>query len=162
MAANVNAIAKTTGSEVVPEKKQKRGYVHCKDKFGTARLTEMPSQLVKPPGIEECPVVMEAKLVGVHEMFGDKPYKGALLAIEVEIVRVSVYEELRLKGCENRIDADQWRPMIMMFSELYGLRHGKLDHSRLAEIDEECYRLPRQQKKINGEEIDKTHSRVNG
>ena len=140
--ANVNAIAKTTGSEVVPEKKAQRGYVHCKDKFGTAKLTEMKSKIVQPPGIEECPVSMEAKFVAKHEMWAYGPAKGGGMAIEVEIVAVSVHEKLRMEGYKNRINPDAWKPMIMMFSHFYGLREGKLVHSRLAEIDEEMYRMP--------------------
>ena len=147
MTANVNAIAKTTGTKVVPDGKKGRGYVHLKDKFGTAHLTEMESQIVKPPGIQECPVSMEAKLVAVHEMFGNKSLKGLLLAIEVEIVRVTVHEHLRKEGYENRIEGDNWKPMIMMFSEFYGLKQGKLVHSRLAEIEEESYRLPKEPEK---------------
>jgi hypothetical protein len=54
-------------------------------------------------------------------------------AVEVKV--------LRLKGYENRIDTDRWRPMIMSLSELYGLEERKKAHSRLAEIDEERYRV---------------------
>ena len=48
---------------------------------------------------------------------------------------------LRLKGYENRIDTDRWRPIIMSLSGLYGLEERKKAHSRLAEIDEERYRV---------------------
>jgi hypothetical protein len=50
---------------------------------------------------------------------------------------------LKLEGHKNRIDADAWNPMIMSFCELYGLEKGKLAKSRLAEIEEESYRMPR-------------------
>ena len=140
MASSVNAIARTTGSEVVPEGKNVRGYVHCKDKFGATGLTEMESKFVKPPGIQECPVSMEARLVEKKNLFGNKPVEGIeVFAFEVEIVKVSVHEKLRLKGFENRIDVDEWKPMIMMFSELFGLREGRLAKSRLAGIEEELY-----------------------
>lgn len=141
MQDNVNAIAKTTGSDPVPEAKVRLDYRHTKDKFGLGKMTPMPSNLVAPPGIEECPVSMEAKVVGVHEMFHGKEYQGGVVAIEVEIVRISVHDDIRLAGYKNRIDTDKWRPMIMSFSELYGLRDGKLVHSRLAEIEEEKYRF---------------------
>ena len=143
MTANVNAIARTTGTEEVPEMKVKRGYVHCKDKFGTAGLTELKSKIVEAPGIQECPVSMEAKLVAVHEMFGKETYQGLILAVEVEVLAVSVHEELKLDGYQNRINAEAWKPLIMMFSDFFGLKEKKLvAKSQLAEIEEESYRLP--------------------
>lgn len=62
-------------------------------------------------------------------------------AVEVKVLRVHLEPYLRLEGYENRIDTDKWRPMIMSFSELYGLEERKKAHSRLAEIDEERYRV---------------------
>jgi len=58
----------------------------------------------------------------------------------VKVLSVHVEPYLRLEGYENRIDTDKWRPMIMSFSELYGLEERKV-YSRLAEIDEEKYRV---------------------
>jgi flavin reductase (DIM6/NTAB) family NADH-FMN oxidoreductase RutF len=142
MAANINPIAKTTGSDPVPAGKVGRDYVHVKDKFGKANLTPLPSDIVSPPGIKECPAVMEAKLVAAHRFLGGQPYEGVILAIEVEILRVKVHNELRMEGHPNRINAEKWKPMIMMFCDFFGLRDGKVTHSRLAEIEEEKYRLP--------------------
>jgi flavin reductase (DIM6/NTAB) family NADH-FMN oxidoreductase RutF len=140
MAANVNAIARTTGTHPVPESKQGRGYTFVKDKFKCAGLTPLPSKNVTPSGVKECPVVMEAEVVAVHDMYGGRAVQGLVVAIEVRILRVSIHQELRLNGHRNRVDADKWKPMIMMFCDFYGLRNGKLDGSRLAEIEEELYR----------------------
>lgn len=140
MAGAVNSLARTTGSNPVPESKLRRGYQYVKDKFACAGLTPMESRYVAPPGVMECPVSMEAEMVGVHDMFEGQPFKGHIKSIEVKILRVSIHDELRLEGYKNRIDADRWKPMIMMFSELYGLKDGKLEHSRLADIKEEMYR----------------------
>lgn len=136
----VNAIARTTGTNPVPESKQGRGYRFVKDKFGAARVSELPSKIVACPGVKECPVVMEAEVVGVHEMYQGRVVEGLVLAVEVRVVRVSIHENLRLVGHRNRIDADKWKPMMMMFSDLYGLKDGKLEHSNLADIEEEMYR----------------------
>ncbi|RMZ83508.1 hypothetical protein DV737_g1546, partial [Chaetothyriales sp. CBS 132003] len=143
MVAAVNSIAKTTGSDPVPQKKVARGYVHLKDKFAAAGFTKFPSEKVAPPGISECPVVMEARLTAVHDMFGPTPAKGAIKALEVEIVNIKVHPRLKMDGHANRIDPDAWNPMIMSFCELYGVNRGKIGHSRLAEIDEESYRMPK-------------------
>ncbi|KIW74560.1 hypothetical protein Z517_11330 [Fonsecaea pedrosoi CBS 271.37] len=140
MAANVNALARTTGTDPVPSSKQDRGYEFVKDKFGCAGLTSLPSKKVAPPGIKECPAVMEAEVVAVHEMYGGRAVQGLVLAIEVRILRVSIHKELRLNGFRNRVDADKWKPLIMMFCDLYGLKDGKVKQSRLAEIEEELYR----------------------
>ena len=136
MGAAVNALARTTGTKDVPESKFGRGYRFEKDKFAIANLTPQPSETVEPPRITECPVQMEAELVGRYDALG-----GAIAVVEVRILRTHVLDELRLKGHANRIDPDAWHPMIMSFQHLYGLRAGKIANSRLAKIDEELYRL---------------------
>jgi flavin reductase (DIM6/NTAB) family NADH-FMN oxidoreductase RutF len=135
----VNAIARTTGSSPIPESKYARGYEHVKDKFGRAKLHSLPSKSVASPGIAECPVVMEAELVNTHALFEGQPFHGSVLALEVRITNVKIHRELKLEGHKNRVDADKWKPMIMI-CELYGLRPGKLAESTLAKIEEEMYR----------------------
>jgi flavin reductase (DIM6/NTAB) family NADH-FMN oxidoreductase RutF len=136
----VNAIARTTGSDPIPAGKLQRGYTHLKDKFGAAGLTPLPSTIVETPGIKECPVVMEAKLVDKYTMFKGDPFHGFAAVLELRIVNVKIHQELKLEGHGNRIDSDRWKPMIMMFCELYGLNNGKIAESKLAKIDEELYR----------------------
>lgn len=140
MGAYVNAIAKTTGSPVLSPKKQTLGYELCRDKFGRAGLTPQPSDLVRPPRIAECPVQMEVELVASNELMRDAPERGgAMLAIEVKVLRTHIQDDLRLPGHSNRVNADLWRPMIMSFQHLYGLAPKTID-SKLASIDEEKYR----------------------
>lgn len=141
MTQHVNALARTTGTPDIPAFKVKLGYRFEKDKFGAANLTPEASEKVEVPRIQECPVQMEAELVGVHEMHGDKPHKGLTLAVEVRIVKTYVDEELRMEGHQNRIDPDAWKPMIMSFQQLYGLKDGKRAKSTLAEIEEDLYRF---------------------
>ncbi|RMZ79380.1 hypothetical protein DV738_g3417, partial [Chaetothyriales sp. CBS 135597] len=143
MVGAVNALAKTTGSNPVPQKKIDRGYVHVKDKFAAAGFTKLESDKVAPPGISECPVVMEAHVTGVYDMLGSTPERGGVKAIEVEIVKVRVHARLKKDGYANRIDPDVWNPMIMSFCELYGVNRARIGNSRLAEIDEELYRPPK-------------------
>ena len=140
MGPYINAIARTTGTPVVPALKQVLGYEHCKDKFARSGLTRQPSDLVRPPRIAECPVQMEAEVMGTTELMQEDPDRaGAFLAIEVKVVRTHVLNELRLPGHSNRIDPDRWRPMIMSFQEMYGLAPRKTA-SKLAAINEEKYR----------------------
>lgn len=134
----VNALARTTGTEEIPPAKIMRGYRYIKDKFSFANLTADASEHVSASRIRECPVQMEAEVVGRHDVLG-----GAILAIEVRILKTWVTDDLRLAGHNDRIDADAWHPMIMSFQHLYGLRRGKLEESKLAGIDEELYRVPK-------------------
>lgn len=143
MVEAVNRLAKTTGSDPVPEAKRARGYRHEKDKFGTARLTPAMGDLVAAPRALECPVQLEAQVDATHELAAkDDVWRGRTLAIEVRIVRVHVDESLLMPGQTNRIDPDRWRPLIMSFQEFYGLDGGKLHHSTLGEIPEQLYKPP--------------------
>jgi flavin reductase (DIM6/NTAB) family NADH-FMN oxidoreductase RutF len=142
MAANVNGLARTTGTFPVPPGKVNRGYSFVGDKWAEASLTPAPSDLVRPDRVLECPVQMECTAAITHPMMSNAPsIAGVIIAIEVAVARVHVKETLRMEGYPNRIDPDKWRPMIMSFQEFYGLRSGKLGKSKLGEIEEEKYRL---------------------
>ena len=142
MIPQVNALARTTGTETVPEWKIALGYSYEKDKFKTAGLTPMKSEIVRPDRIAECPVQMEAEVVGTYEMMSSFPgeAKGFVLAFEVRVLRTYVQDEIRLAGHANRIDPDAWRPLIMSFQHLLGLKDGQRQKSTLANIEEEMYR----------------------
>ena len=139
MAAAVNRLARLTGSDPVPPHKQAMGYRHEADKFGTANLTAIPSDLVSAPRVAECPIQLEAVLEQVHP-FGHRPDKDpGALAFEVRVIRAHVDEALIAKDRANHIDPDLWRPLIMSFCRFYGLGN-ELYSSTLAEIPEEAYR----------------------
>src|ERR1700733_13464532 len=61
----VNRLALTTGSNPVPHGKEVKGYRYIKDKFRMAKLTDVTSETVTAPRIQECPVQMEAMLEAV-------------------------------------------------------------------------------------------------
>jgi flavin reductase (DIM6/NTAB) family NADH-FMN oxidoreductase RutF len=136
MAAAVDRLAMTTGSDPVPERKHERGYRFVPDKFGRAGLSAVPSETVAPPRVGECPVSMEAVVEATHPV-GD----GGVLAFEVRVQRVYVREEIRMAGTSDRIDPDAWRPLIMSFQKLYGLGP-QVHQSTLAQIPERWYRSP--------------------
>jgi flavin reductase (DIM6/NTAB) family NADH-FMN oxidoreductase RutF len=138
--AAVDRLARTTASNPVPPHKIAMGYRHEPDKFATAGLTTLPSELVRPPRVAECPVHLEAVLEGKHPLAqSDEQRRGNLVALEVRIVRVHVDHAIRMTGYSDRIDPRKWRPLIMNFCEFFGL--GDVVHSsRLAEIPESAYR----------------------
>jgi flavin reductase (DIM6/NTAB) family NADH-FMN oxidoreductase RutF len=145
--AAVDRLARTTGSYPVPRHKAAKGYRYEKDKFGIAGLTPKLSVDVRSPRVLECPVHMEASLAGCHELeHGDPERRGALVALELRILRVHVDPSIRMGGYENRIDPEKWRPLIMSFSRFFGLG-SQIYPSTLAEIPEEMYRRrPRSQR----------------
>jgi len=143
LAAEVNRLARTTGSDPVPEGKQRKGYRFEPGKFDLAGLTPVAAQTVTAPRVLECPVQLEAKVEAVHGVADDDPrQKGAISLIEVRIVRVHLEEQILMAGDRNRVDPDKWRPLIMSFQEFYGLAPSKVRPSTLAEIPERLYRAP--------------------
>jgi flavin reductase (DIM6/NTAB) family NADH-FMN oxidoreductase RutF len=136
----VNRLARTTGSDPVPPHKVAMGYHHVADKFGVAGVTPVPSDCVRPPRVRECPVHLEATLESVHPLaVRDDDRRGALVALELRIVRVHVDEAIRMTGHDDRIDPEKWRPLIMSFQQFFGL--GTIVHeSTLSRIPETVYR----------------------
>jgi flavin reductase (DIM6/NTAB) family NADH-FMN oxidoreductase RutF len=54
---------------------------------------------VLPPRVKECPVQMEAELLVAHDMLRDMAGKeGAVLVLEVKVLRIHVEDELRLES----------------------------------------------------------------
>ncbi|KAI1385800.1 uncharacterized protein F4822DRAFT_414186 [Hypoxylon trugodes] len=141
MGPQVNQLARTTGSNPVSEFKSAAGYEFVKDKWTRAGLHPQASDFVTPDRIAECPVQMECQVVSVNGLRKDLPDRAGLaLAIEVRILRIHIMKHLRVEGYPNRVDPDKWRPLIMSFQELYGLKGGKVVPSVLGEINEENYR----------------------
>ncbi|MDE2227903.1 MAG: flavin reductase family protein [Alphaproteobacteria bacterium] len=140
-ATAVNRLAKTTGTEVVPAAKLRRGYRFVRDKFALAGLTPEPSEIVAAPRVRECPVQLEATVEAVHPLAeNDLTARGRQLAFEVRIRCVHIEESILMEGEPNRVDPDKWRPLIMSFQKFYQLAPGQVHESRLAEISEALYR----------------------
>jgi flavin reductase (DIM6/NTAB) family NADH-FMN oxidoreductase RutF len=138
----VNRLARTTGSNPVPEGKKLKGYRFEPAKFEIAGLRPSAAQLVKAPLVKECPVQLEAKLVTTHKLaMDDAAQHGRILTFELKIVRVHIEESILLDGATNKVDPGKWKPLIMSFQKFYGLGD-ELHHSILAEIPEELYRTP--------------------
>ena len=140
MADAVNRLALTTGSSPVPDGKLRRGYRHCADKFGLAGLTPQRSETVGAPRAHECPVQMEARLEGAHQL-GAREGRGGAMCFELRIQRVHLDDAILMRDEPNRIDPDLWRPLIMSFQKFYGLGP-QLEPSVLAQIPEALYRTP--------------------
>jgi flavin reductase (DIM6/NTAB) family NADH-FMN oxidoreductase RutF len=141
-ASIVNRLARTTGSNPVPEGKKLKGYRYERNKFFVAGVTPVKASRVEAPLVKECPVQLEAKMVTTHKLAEDDILQnGRIVTIELRIVRVHVEEDLLMEGFFNRIDPNKWRPLIMSFQRFYGLGE-ELHYSTLAEIPEELYKSP--------------------
>jgi flavin reductase (DIM6/NTAB) family NADH-FMN oxidoreductase RutF len=141
--AAVNRLARTTGSNPVPAGKLARGYRFEKAKFDISGFTPVPSATVSPPRARECPVQMEAVLEAAHGLAeSDDALRGRTLVFEVRIQRVHLCESILMHGEHDRVDPDEWRPLIMSFQNFYGLEPAQIHHSTLGQIPEALYRSP--------------------
>ncbi|MFH8798061.1 flavin reductase family protein [Streptomyces sp. NPDC017936] len=128
LAGAVDRMALLTGTPVVPEHKRDKGYRYEPDKFAAAGLSPVPSQVVRAPRVAESPIQLEARVTRTHPFEGED---SGLVAVETQVVRVHVEEDLLVPENRRHIDADRWDPLIMKFCELYG--NGRnLRPSRLA------------------------------
>src|SRR5262252_757494 len=99
----------------------------------------MASELLQPPRVRECPIQLEAALADARRIATHDPRMPvAALALEVTVRRVHVEERLLVGGARNRIDPEQWQPLLMSFRQFYG-RGPRLRASRLAEAPESHY-----------------------
>jgi flavin reductase (DIM6/NTAB) family NADH-FMN oxidoreductase RutF len=143
LAAAVNRLALTTGTDPVPPGKLARGYRYEKDKFGISGLTPARSETVAAPRVLECPVQLEAVVEAIHGVADDDDaLRGRVATFEVRIQRVHIEESILVRDEPNRIDPDKWRPLIMSFQKFYGLGEGELHDSKLGRIPEKMYRSP--------------------
>ncbi|QDE40919.1 flavin reductase family protein [Luteibacter pinisoli] len=135
----VDRIARTTGSNPVPEFRQALGYVYEPDKFGRAGMTKLAADTVSASRALECPIQLEAVVAAVHGIGEDSDdLRGFIKLFEVRVQRVHVHPDLLMAGHANRIDPDKWSPLIMNFQKFYGLS-AQVHPSRLAEIPESAY-----------------------
>ena len=139
----VNRLARLTGTEVIPELKQRLGYAYEPSKFEVAGVTPVSSQTVAVPRALECPIQLEAVVAAQHGIMDDDPQVAGLIsAFEVRITRVHVHPSLLMDAHENRNDPAKWQPLVMNFQKLYGVSSCETVPSRLAEIQEKSYRMP--------------------
>ena len=127
----VEKLAPLTGKNPVPELKAKQFHFEPQ-KFETANLTPLASDLVKPKRAKECAVHLEAKVTQLHNLSGEKLRRaGGAIAAEVEVLRVHVATEFILEG--DYIDPEKWSPLIYNFRHYYRLADKELGKTFRAE-----------------------------
>jgi flavin reductase (DIM6/NTAB) family NADH-FMN oxidoreductase RutF len=94
---NVEKLAPLTGKNPVPALKAKQFHFE-KQKFEAAGLTPLASELVQPNRVAECSAHLEARVLAMHRLGGEKLNQlGGGFAGEVEVLRVHVAEDFILK-----------------------------------------------------------------
>jgi len=127
----VEKLAPLTGKDPVPEIKAKQFRFEPR-KFEAAGLTPLASEAVAPMRARECPVHMEARMVKMHRLDGEKLNQlGGGLAAEVEVLRVHVASDLLLEG--KHIDPAKWSPLIYNFRHYFRLGEQELGKTFRAE-----------------------------
>ena len=127
----VEKLAPLTGKNPVPELKAKQFHFEP-EKFETANLTPLASDLVKPKRAKECAVHLEARVTQLHNLSGKKLLQaGGAIAAEVEVLRVHVATEFILEG--DYIDPGKWSPLIYNFRHYYRLAEKELGKTFRAE-----------------------------
>ena len=127
----VEKLAPLTGKNPVPEIKA-RQFRFEPNKFDASGLSPMTSEVVKPERAKECPVHLEARVVRLHTLSGEKLNElGGGVAAEVEVLRVHVANEFILG--DNHIDPEKWSPLIYNFRHYYRLADKELGKTFRAE-----------------------------
>jgi flavin reductase (DIM6/NTAB) family NADH-FMN oxidoreductase RutF len=124
--SNVERLAPLTGMHPVPEVKAEQ-FSYEPRKFEAAGLTPQASEVVTPPRVAECPLQLEAEVVGITPIGAD----ATAASVEARVVAVHAMPALVIEGTQ-RIDAERWSPLLYVFRHYFGTG-GELGRSFRAE-----------------------------
>lgn len=119
--SRVEALARTTGRNPVPQHKARISYEFDAAKFSRTGFTPLASELVKPERIDECPIQVEAEVLDVHDPAGVWPdaRPETYQIIEARALRVHAHRRVVIAGT-NYIDPAAWRPLLYVFRHYFG------------------------------------------
>lgn len=120
----VELLAPLTGLHPVPAHKPRHRY--GPDKFAASGLSPLPSELVTPDRVAQCPIHLEARVANLHE-----PRQGGFAIVECEVLRVHAASDLVIPNTEH-VDTSRWRPLFYVFRHYFGLG-GRLGRNFRAE-----------------------------
>lgn len=121
LVAHVDRLALLTGSREMSSYKKESGYRYEPDKFGVSGLTPAPADLVNAPFVRECPIQLECTISRINPFGGDDPPAKSVVAVEALVIRAHIEESLLVPGTTKYIDPHRWEPLIMSFTEFFGL-----------------------------------------
>ncbi|WP_116202414.1 flavin reductase family protein [Amycolatopsis circi] len=109
----VERLAGLTGAPVVPAHKAGQFRTE-RDKFGAARLTPVPADLVAVDRVAECPLQVECRVTAARH-----PGDPALGVVEAEVLRVHVHPALAEPDLRH-IRVAAWEPLFYLFRHYVG------------------------------------------
>jgi flavin reductase (DIM6/NTAB) family NADH-FMN oxidoreductase RutF len=131
----VERLAPLTGRTDIPA--HKRDILRYeKDKFAAAGLHPIPSDLVRPPRVAECPLHLEARAAHVRP-----DASGDFLIIEAQVLKVHADPRIIVPGTQH-IDPVAWSPLIYNFRHYFGLGP-ELAHSFRSQTSRHSRRVDR-------------------
>jgi flavin reductase (DIM6/NTAB) family NADH-FMN oxidoreductase RutF len=104
----VERLAPLTGADPVPTSKAPHFRTE-RDKFGAARLTPLPGELVAADRVAECPIQVEARVLDARPL---TTKDGGV--VEVEVLRVHVHPELAEPDLRH-VRVAAWEPLFYVF-----------------------------------------------
>jgi flavin reductase (DIM6/NTAB) family NADH-FMN oxidoreductase RutF len=110
----VERIARLTGRNPVPDHKGDR-FQYEPAKFEAAGLTPVPSELVGPPRVAECPLQFEAVAADIR-----LDASGNFFIVEARVLRVHADPRIVVPGT-SYVDPARWSPLIYNFRHYFGL-----------------------------------------
>lgn len=110
----VERLAPLTGRTDIPAHKRDV-FRYEQDKFAAAGLHPIPSDLVRPPRVAECPLHLEARATRVRP-----DASGDFLIVEAEVLKVHADPHIVVPGTQH-IDPVAWSPLIYNFRHYFGL-----------------------------------------
>lgn len=118
----VEAIARATGRNPVPQHKEKIGYGFVADKFALSGLTPQASTEVQPHRILECPLQFEAQVVASYAPGSGWPAERpeTFRIIETRVMRVHAHPDIVIPDTSH-IDTAAWRPLFYVFRHYFDL-----------------------------------------
>ena len=113
---HVDRLALLTGTPHLSKHKRATGYRYEPRKFEAAGLTPLPSELVSPDRVRECPIQLECRVSGHHPIDTEST---SAQAIHVTVLRAHVDDAVRLPDTAY-VDPQAWDPLIMKFCDFFG------------------------------------------
>jgi flavin reductase (DIM6/NTAB) family NADH-FMN oxidoreductase RutF len=114
----VERIAPTTGRQDVPEYKRTQGYRFEADKFARGGFSSIPSEIVKPPRIAECPLQLEAGVLEIHQPASLDGTDPGFVIVEARVLRVHAHTNIVIPETDH-VDTSRWNPLLYVFRHYF-------------------------------------------
>jgi flavin reductase (DIM6/NTAB) family NADH-FMN oxidoreductase RutF len=110
----VERLAPLTGRADIPAHKRD-AFRFEPDKFAAAGLRPVPSDLVRPPRVAECPLHLEARAARVAPSAA-----GDFVIVEADVLKIHADQRIIIPGTQH-INPAAWSPLIYNFRHYFGL-----------------------------------------